>query len=537
MLALVLTASLFSTIQKSMPCAAVLIPPSISQAPWIKAVALFQMDDRTVALRELDRLVKNKPGDCFLLTLRGLVREKDGNHAGAVDDFALILKVNASNDWAQERRDRYLRLLAAGESNLKSLLAAVRLAPGKFLCTFCYDAEACGKPGRQILLHLLDRHLQNNRSDMAALCLRGLLRHAEGRLTEAIEDYSTYLWNEPRDVDVYGFQAMAEHAVGNSAGALISARHLVELNPHYGWGQGTLAVLLVEADRLNEAREAVDKAIAVNYDPCYGYWLRGQIRARLGDRAGAIEDFSRLGEMGSYWAGYGSDGSLIKASDGDLEGALADAQKAVKRYPSSKTFYSRAIVHCIRGEMGKSIADITLSWRTAEKDKHSSSNKPPTCFTLGLSTRPERSLSNKQQAQFYLNEGIALVLAGDRNEAAVCFNYVLYLQKSWASGYAARGLFHATGGEYSLAMADLRLMLRPPVLNDYANSFSSTGNDESAKKDNDEQNKKTALVDRLSYQYLDELLAADSDPKKPELRSYPFVGSNSAKKEPQAAPK
>ncbi len=537
MLALVLTASLFSTLQKSMPCAAVLIPPSISQASWIKAVALFQMDDRITALRELDRLVKDKPGDCFLLSLRGLLREKDGNLAGAADDFALILKANASNDWAQERRDRCFRFLAVGESNLKFLLASMRSGPGSFLCSFHDDAEECGGPARHILLHLLDRHIQKNPSDNCAICLRGLLRHADGRLTEAIEDYSAYLWAVPSDADVYMFQAMAQHAAGNTTGALISASQLVELDPHHGPGQRAFAYLLVQANRLDDARKAFDKSIALNSDNGLELCIRGHVRARLGDRTGAIEDFSKLAGMGSPWVEFSCYSSLVRASAGDLDRALTEAQEAVRLHPSWVTYYNRAIIRGLREETGNSIADLVLSSRMREGDDLSLSTSKGTRFTIKSTFRAEGLLNNKQQGQFYLNEAVALILLGKREQAAACFNYATSLKCSQPRAYAIRGLYYAAGGEYTSALADLHIMLRPTVSNDYANSSPSGDNDEQGKNVKDGQSKKESPVDRLSFQNLSGLIGADSDPMKSGFRPLPSVEYRSTEKEPQQGPK
>lgn len=455
MLTLALTASLMPLMIQGATFAR---PEPSLLGPAVNLGGHLLQEDRTAALKDLDYLLGNQPSNLLFLATRARLRESDGNLRGAAEDYTALLKVNAVAPWAYERRERCLQLARFGKQYLQFLLASARRTRGDLFCKFGTDAERCGEPGRHLLLHLLDDYLVQHPADTCAQGLRGLIRHADGRIDEAIQDYSAFLWSEPLDAHVHGLRAQAREAQGDLQGAVADARQCVLLAPDYIWGQRTLASLLLKTREFHEANTAINRAIALGDEDAATFLTRGLIRARLFDRRGGIQDFSKAMELG--YEDAGSIRCVLMALEGDLTGALADANKSLDRNWCWLTLYHRAIVHSLRGDVFESIADLLASMQHGMLVPAPRITDFQSQFDLAFRFDQSELLGGIQLSQFYLNEMVAYTLAGKRKKASDYLEHCPILQCDWYAAHAARGLFHLTGGDYVLAFAQLRQCLR-----------------------------------------------------------------------------
>ena len=82
----------------------------------------------------------------------------------------------------------------------------------------------------------------------------------------------------------------------------------------------------------------------------YCFYFRGIALYRLGRRDEAIADLTRAIALKQHPRFYGDRGNLL-AQSGDLEGAMADLNKAIEIDPKyAKAYADRGIVHVMRGE-------------------------------------------------------------------------------------------------------------------------------------------------------------------------------------------
>ena len=80
------------------------------------------------------------------------------------------------------------------------------------------------------------------------------------------------------------------------------------------------------------------------------YYFRGIALYRLGRRGEAIADLTKAIALKQHPRFYGDRGNLL-AQSGDLEGAIADLNKAIEIDPKyAKAYADRGIVHVMRGE-------------------------------------------------------------------------------------------------------------------------------------------------------------------------------------------
>ena len=412
------------------------------------------------------------------------------------------------------------------------MLASVRLAPGKFLSAYANEADECGSPARHLILHLLDTHIRNHRADNTAVCLRGLVRHADGQLAAAVQDYTTFLWAEPRDAEVYLFRASAERNLENSYSAVLDARQAVQLDPKNGGAQRFLGLLLLEAKQCEQARLVLDKAIELNVDSGIDNWLRGIARAKLADRTGAIEDFSRLSNMGRALAEFGHCFStMTRAADGDLDGALAEAEHAVVMHPCSKTFYHRAIIHGLRKETIESSIDFLNSMSLVI-----GTGRPANLsgqFSMQYKFGPDDLLSAKQRSLISLNKAVVSMLIGRRDAAAFYFNVAAEPNRDWSfhqtktavadSNWSPRhdailALYYLTGGDYTLAIHEMRLAFDQSANSAIQHPFSVANDRATIKKST------TAAIPR--YLKRDASLKRDADAENsPRYRVTPYASN------------
>ncbi len=529
--ALTLAASMLVVFWNSVPLASAFCPLP-SQCFHLAHLDFGKRHEGPLAAFGSVALTKVDAKDRLNLAMRALGRERDGDLHGAVADYAILNKEACDNAWARERLEWCQGLLQTGNKNLDRLLMAVRIAPGKFVRTYYSAVMDCDARTRHLLLHLLDARIRVHPSDDAALCLRGLIFHADGRFQDAIQDYKLFLWNHPHDTDIYLFLALAQRLVGDKYGALGSARQLIQQNANDGFNQTILASLVFETGNPGEAVRIVSRAIELCPSPGWPYYIRGVIRAKLGKNALALDDLSRARQDENWWPEATRLRCVVRAASGDLNGALADAEELVKQKSRPEAIRLRACVHCLRCESISAIADILRSQepgnRELDENENAASNEAINPFGIRLQFNCDDLLSEQQDILCRSHYVVAALLVGNRHEAAG-YVWSLRLQSGWRPSLA-RGYYFATGGDYGLALRELRLALKGDSLPaEDVYSFAPPAKNP--------EEKKVAAADHLSYASIAELMSGDGGaesqrvPQKTTLP--PLAGPSSFKSSPK----
>lgn len=163
-------------------------------------------------------------------------------------------------------------------------------------------------------------------------------------------------------------------------------------------------------------------------DDAVAYFNRATSRYDLGDRLGAIADYTQvLKTYPNDDITYNNRG-LARYDLGDKEGAIADFQMAIQHNPDSYIAYCNRGV--VRSELGDKLAAI--------ED-----------FTHAIQLKPDYPLS-------YFYRGLARTRMQNRSGAIQDYNEVIRLQPDDAAAYLYRGLAYAKLGQPRKAMQDLQ---------------------------------------------------------------------------------
>jgi tetratricopeptide (TPR) repeat protein len=466
MLALLVAASILSTISRN-TCLVAAQPQLRSHVEFLTAFAQApQFSDQAEEVK-WDMLVKSRPDSPVLLALRTLLKERAGDLGGAVDDLVRLEQECRPNEWSRGHVADCRYRLGVQKKELEWLLAFVEIAPGKFLGSYSDEALACDRATRNTLLHLLDRHIANHPGGDAALCLRGLLHHIDGRLKLAIRDYQAALWNRPRDADLMLILASAQSRWGNDFGALVSLREAVRVAPDDGGAQRFLAAMLMKWKKYDEAIAPATRAIHLNPDPTIDYLLRGVSLAHVGERSRAIKDLTHEPPDQEWWSVmvYLRCGVLL--ADDDIDGALADAESLVARDPCEKSFRMRGLVHGSRGEHIFEMSDLiraipdspALSQDGSVTENKASKGIDPRSMKLDFGTL--ELVSHTQRYESTLRYALALMIVGKRGDAKNCLNALTTFEKSGRPARLVKSCYLATQGDYANALGEFRRALAP----------------------------------------------------------------------------
>ena len=174
-----------------------------------------------------------------------------------------------------------------------------------------------------------------------------------------------------------------------------------------------------------------------------GYNNRGIAKQAKGDLEGAIADFNRAIELNPRDAQAYNNRGNPKQDKGDLEGAIADYNRAIELDPKyAKAYYNRGLAKQAKGDLDGAIADYN---RAIEL--------------------------NPKNAAAYTNRGVAKQAKGDLEGAIADSNRALELDPKLAAAYGNRGVAKEVKGDLEGAIADYNrvIELDPKLAKSYDN--------------------------------------------------------------------
>jgi Tfp pilus assembly protein PilF len=143
--------------------------------------------------------------------------------------------------------------------------------------------------------------LQLNPDNYLAYYNRGVLNQDQGRLAEAIADYSSAVKLDPEYSEAYYNRGISRESQGDITGAIVDYSEAIQLNPKY-----------VEA-----------------------YNNRGVLRKAKGDLAGAVTDFNTAIRLNPLSPEAYANRGVFRLSQNDLKRAVQDFTKALEVAPGN----------------------------------------------------------------------------------------------------------------------------------------------------------------------------------------------------------
>jgi tetratricopeptide (TPR) repeat protein len=275
---------------------------------------------------------------------------------------------------------------------------------------------------------------------------RGIARRRSDDIDGAIADYSRAIEGDPKGGKwAYFNRAIAKEAKRDSNGALDDYNHVIELDPKNANALNNRGELKRSKGDLDGAIADFNSAIEVNSKLAVAYKNRGEAKQTKGDAAGAKEDLKHAGELNPELMskespspkpsppGEDSDENLVnrgieKAKNGDLDGAIADFDRAAKADPKNDApYYNRAQAKWLKKDVAGAIADFTRA------------------IDLG-STNPAA----------YNNRGNARAENNDWDGAIADYTRAIELKPDYARAYYNRAVVKKDKGDTTGAEADFK---------------------------------------------------------------------------------
>ncbi|MEO0757913.1 MAG: tetratricopeptide repeat protein [Cyanobacteria bacterium J06648_16] len=120
---------------------------------------------------------------------------------------------------------------------------------------------------------------------------RGLSYQKQGNKAAALQDFNTALAIDANQAQAYGNRGLLRYETGDRAGALADWATALVQSPNCPEIYYNRALLHIESQNYDAAMGDLNQAIALNPNTAEFYFHRGNLQERLGNIAGAVEDW------------------------------------------------------------------------------------------------------------------------------------------------------------------------------------------------------------------------------------------------------
>jgi tetratricopeptide (TPR) repeat protein len=387
----------------------------LSEAAWEDLETPKELENKPTDLSKFDMGPKPKDADGFLN--RGSARGFNGDMNGAIADFSRAIELDPKSVSANYRR------------------GITKLQKGD------YDG-AIGDLTRTIELSPNTADYYND---------RGLAKLRKGDNDGAIGDFTRTIDLDAKNAIAYRNRALAKNIKHDADGALADLNRAIELDPKNAAAFNSRGAIKKSKGDLDGAIADFTSAIELNDKLATAYKNRGEAKQAKGDAAGAKEDLKRAGELdpglmsekpsvnskqtaaSATPASEEADENLVnrgieKAKKGDLDGAIADFDRAAELNPQDDApYYNRAQAKRLKNDTAGAIADYTRA------------------IELG-STNPAA----------YNNRGNARAENNDQDGAIADYTHAIKLKPDYARAYYNRAMVKKAKGDKAGAAADFK---------------------------------------------------------------------------------
>jgi len=213
-------------------------------------------------------------------------------------------------------------------------------------------------------LQEIDQAICTNPLDSDAYGLRAKILTFLGRRDDGIRALSERVALFPNDAMAYAVRAAYEGNHKNYSAAITDNSKAISLDPNFGHAYLNLAWDYLDTKQYDKGLVEVERAIPLlkeSDERAMSLWIRADLRRSVGNRAGALGDYSAAISMKPFAV----DAILTKRAQcrfelGDFKGALADCNLAHNKFsPDSDNEFLRSRVHFALGQHTEAAADLS----------------------------------------------------------------------------------------------------------------------------------------------------------------------------------
>ena len=278
--------------------AAIALNPTFAQALNNRGLALMALGRRQEALASYDIALAFQPGYLLALCNRGRALQELGRPEEAVASYDAALTQRPDYAEALSNRGAALQDLGRLAEALDSFDRALAVKPDY--------AEALNNRGNVLkALGRFDEALASyaaaivaNPGFVEALCNLGFLEWSLGRPAPAVRAYDAALAIDPGQIEAHNVRAVALTALNRPLDALAGYDAALAINPDFADALGNKGMLLAELGLMDQARDALERAIDLEPAKVRAYYNLTLCRKMVRDepRVAALEAMARRPE-------------------------------------------------------------------------------------------------------------------------------------------------------------------------------------------------------------------------------------------------
>lgn len=168
---------------------------------------------------------------------------------------------------------------------------------------------------------------------------RGLRAKEEGKMEEAIQEYSKAINKDPRNAAAYNNRGVVYDDLEQYERAIEDYDKAIELNPDYAIAYYNRGIAYQDLIQYEEAIEDYNRAIELNSGYTAAYNNRGNMYRRLKQYREAIKDYDKAVELDPGYAYAYHNRGLTYKDLKQCEKAIEDYTQAIKLDPKYKKAY------------------------------------------------------------------------------------------------------------------------------------------------------------------------------------------------------
>lgn len=130
----------------------------------------------------------------------------------------------------------------------------------------------------------------------------GIIKHKQQDYKGAIKDYTKAIKEDNQSSDAYFNRGICEIALKYYKSAMSDLTKAIEISPDFVKAYYSRATIYVAQEMYKKSLPDLDKVVELDPSIPNALILRGQVRAQVGNKKGACEDFNQAKEMGDQQA-------------------------------------------------------------------------------------------------------------------------------------------------------------------------------------------------------------------------------------------
>ena len=424
----------------------------LSEAAWENLETPKELENKPIDLSKFD--MGAKPNDAEGFLNRAGARGFNGDRNGAIADLSHAIDLDPKSEPAVYRRGAFKLQKGDYDGAITDLSRAIELSPN----TADYYND------------------------------RGLAKLNKHDNDGAIVDFTRAIELDAKNAIAYRNRAMAKNIKGDAEGALADYNGAIELDPKNAGAFSSRGMIKKSKGDLDGAISDFSSAIEINPKLAVAYKNRGEARQTKGDAAGAKEDLKHAGELdpqlryeassadhidrdiakGTEKQSPGSaktiedffNRAIAKKAAGDLDGAIADYDRAIQLDPKEAAIYNnRGLAKQAKGDLDAAIVDFNRAIQLNPKDAVAYSNRGNTKRDKGdvdgaiVDYNRAIRVDSKYAIPYY-SRGLAKKQKNDLDGAIADYNRVIQLNPKFAKAYCDRGVAKRRKGDVQGAITD-----------------------------------------------------------------------------------